>query len=59
LGINTGFKVVFSAEPVSKNVMILTDDSPNKKSTVGTISYMPAVFGLIAASVVIRDLINK
>jgi tRNA A37 threonylcarbamoyladenosine dehydratase len=59
LGINTGFKVVYSAEPVSKKAMMVTDDSPNKKSTVGTISYMPAVFGLIAASVVIRDLINE
>lgn len=57
-GINTGFKVVFSDEPVSKNAIILTDNSPNKKSTVGTISYMPAVFGLVAASVVIRDLLK-
>jgi tRNA A37 threonylcarbamoyladenosine dehydratase len=58
LGINTGFQVVFSAEPVVKNSVIVTDNSPNKKSTVGTISYMPAVFGLFAASVVIRDLIK-
>ena len=57
-GINTGFKVVFSDEPVSKNAIILTDNSPNKKSTVGTISYMPAVFGLVTASVVIRDLLK-
>jgi len=59
LGINTGFTVVFSAEPVVKNSVIVTDDSPNKKSTVGTISYMPAVFGLVAASVVIRDLLKN
>jgi tRNA threonylcarbamoyladenosine dehydratase len=58
LGINSGFKVVFSAEPVSKNAMVITDNSPNKKTTVGTISYMPAVFGLVAASVVIRDLLK-
>jgi tRNA A37 threonylcarbamoyladenosine dehydratase len=58
-GIKTGFKVVFSDEPVSKNAVIITDNSPNKKSTVGTISYMPAVFGLVAASVVIRDLLKK
>ena len=57
-GINTGFKVVFSDEPVSKNTVIITDNSPNKKSTVGTISYMPAIFGLVAASVVIRELIK-
>jgi tRNA A37 threonylcarbamoyladenosine dehydratase len=57
-GIRTGFKVVFSPEKVIKESVIVTDDAPNKKSTVGTISYMPAVFGLMAASVVIRDLIS-
>jgi tRNA A37 threonylcarbamoyladenosine dehydratase len=59
LGINTGFKVVFSSETVSKKVIAITDNEPNKKSTVGTISYMPAVFGLVAASVVIRDILQK
>jgi tRNA A37 threonylcarbamoyladenosine dehydratase len=59
LGITNGFRVVFSDEQVSKKSVIITDNSPNKKSTVGTISYMPAVFGLIAASVVIRDLLEK
>ncbi|MDR2938503.1 MAG: tRNA threonylcarbamoyladenosine dehydratase, partial [Prevotellaceae bacterium] len=28
----------------------------NKKTTVGTISYMPAVFGCACASVVIKEL---
>lgn len=58
IGIISGFKVVFSAEPVSRKSVLITDNSPNKKSTVGTISYMPAVFGLVAASVVIRDLLK-
>jgi len=58
LGIRSGFKVVFSPELVPKKAVVVTDDSPNKKSTVGTISYMPAIFGLTAASVVIRDLIS-
>lgn len=57
LGIRSGFKVVFSPEPVPKRVVVVTDDLPNKKSTVGTISYMPAMFGMTAASVVIRELI--
>jgi tRNA A37 threonylcarbamoyladenosine dehydratase len=57
-GIRTGFKVVFSPEAVIKDSVVVTDNSPNKKSTVGTISYMPAMFGLMAASVVIRDLIK-
>ncbi len=54
--IRTGFKVVFSPEPVPKSAVMLTENETNKKSTVGTISYMPAIFGLTAASVVIRDL---
>jgi tRNA A37 threonylcarbamoyladenosine dehydratase len=58
LDINKGFKVVFSPERVSKAAVIETKGEPNKKSTVGTISYMPAVFGCICASVVIRELIN-
>lgn len=59
LGVNSGFKVVFSAEPVPKESVILTDGEQNKKSNVGTISYMPAVFGCYCASVVIRDLTGR
>jgi tRNA A37 threonylcarbamoyladenosine dehydratase len=57
-GIHTGFKVVYSPEPVSKNAIQLTDGDKNKKSIPGTLSYMPAIFGCYAASVVIRELIN-
>ena len=55
-GIYTGFKVIYSPEPVSKNAVQLTDGDKNKKSIPGTLSYMPALFGIYAASVVIRDL---
>lgn len=58
LGIKKGFKVVFSPEEVDEYA-IRIDESRNKKSSVGTISYMPAVFGCFAASVVIRDLAHK
>lgn len=37
----------------------MTDGSNYKKSAYGTISYMPAMFGAIAASVVIRNLIEE
>jgi len=57
-GIRTGFKAVFSPEPIEKEKVLRTNGEPNKKSTVGTISYMPAVFGCFCASVVIRDLIS-
>ncbi len=55
LGIKKGVKVVFSAEDISEEAVRL-EDGQNKKSTVGTISYMPPIFGCFIASVVIRDL---
>jgi tRNA A37 threonylcarbamoyladenosine dehydratase len=45
LGIRKGFKVVFSSEQVNKSAVQLIENEQNKKSTVGTISYMPPVFG--------------
>jgi tRNA A37 threonylcarbamoyladenosine dehydratase len=56
LGIRTGFKVVFSPEPVTEGSMVKVEDEQNKKSMVGTISYMPAIFGIMMASVVVRDI---
>ncbi len=56
-GIRTGFKAIFSSEKV-KPEHIIIEESKNKKTNVGTISYMPAVFGLFCASVVIQDLIK-
>ncbi len=55
-GIDKGVNVVFSSELVDKSSVIEVDDEENKKSTVGTISYMPALFGIYCASKVIRDL---
>lgn len=57
LGVRKGIKVVFSPEVVDRNSVILQEGESNKKSNVGTISYMPAVFGCFCASVVIRDLL--
>ncbi|UEG49108.1 tRNA threonylcarbamoyladenosine dehydratase [Ferruginibacter lapsinanis] len=57
--IRKGIKVVFSPEEPMKESLILTDGSNFKKSAYGTISYLPAVFGAVAASVVIRDLIGE
>ncbi|MBN1131574.1 MAG: tRNA threonylcarbamoyladenosine dehydratase [Bacteroidales bacterium] len=58
LGIERGFKVVFSTEPVDKKVIIPVEDELNKKSTAGTISYIPAMFGCMMASAVVRDLVD-
>jgi len=58
LGVAKGFKVVFSEDTADKNAIIVDEPGENKKSTVGTISYMPPIFGCFCASVVIRDLIT-
>ena len=58
MGIRRGFKAVFSAEPPIEGAMILCEER-NKKSNVGTISYLPATFGIGCASVVIRDLVEQ
>lgn len=55
-GIDKGLTVVFSTELTDKAAVVEVDDEENKKSTVGTISYMPALFGIYCASKVIRDL---
>lgn len=56
--IYTGIKAVFSTEKPDKESLIYTEGTPFKKSAYGTISYLPATFGAVAASVVIRDLIK-
>lgn len=58
-GITTGVTVVFSPEEIDSDKIIVTEKAFPKKSIIGTISYMPAVFGCLAASAVIRDLYNK
>ena len=58
LGIRTGIKVVFSPEVVPRQSVQLSEGEINKKSTVGTISYMPAVFGCFCAATVIRDVMD-
>lgn len=58
IGIRTGFRAVFSPEPVREGAMELCEEQ-NKKSNTGTISYIPALFGIGCASVVVRDLIGE
>ena len=56
--IKRGIECVFSSELPDKASLILTDGINYKKSAYGTISYMPAMFGAVAASVVIRKIIS-
>lgn len=58
MGVYSGIKVVFSPEVADESAFILTEGEMNKKTTVGTISYMPAIFGNFLSSIVIRDLMN-
>ena len=58
-GIYSGIPVVFSNEKVDKSVIKLVENEENKKSTVGTISYLPPMFGCMIASVVIRNLTDN
>ena len=57
-GVRSGFRAVFSPEPIREGAMIVCEEQ-NKKSNVGTISYIPAMFGIGCASVVIRGIIGE
>lgn len=58
-GIYKGLPVVYSVEPANKQAVIKVDDERNKCTTVGTISYLPALFGCYLASYCIKNLIKK
>jgi tRNA A37 threonylcarbamoyladenosine dehydratase len=54
-----GVKAIFSSELQQKESLKMTDGTNFKKSFYGTISYMPALFGLHGAAEVIRYLTDK
>lgn len=53
MGMKRKLPVVFSTEQADPDAVILIDNEQNKKSTTGTVSYMPAVFGCYLAEYVI------
>ena len=55
-GLRCSLPVVFSTEQADRNAIITVEGEQNKKSTAGTISYMPAIFGCYLAEYVIRRL---
>lgn len=55
MGVTEGIDVVFSTEKVAEHAMV-EEISENKRTTIGTISYMPPMFGCCCASVVVRKL---
>ena len=58
MGISKGFKVVFSEELPDRDSIVPCEDR-NKKSQVGTISYIPAVFGCVCAQAAIRHIMES
>ena len=56
-GISKGFKVVFSEELPDREAIVPMEER-NKKSQVGTISYLPAVFGCVCAQAAVEHLIK-
>ena len=56
MGVKRKIPVVFRTEQADPNAVLLTDNERNKKSTCGTVSYMPAVFGCYLAEYVIKRL---
>ena len=57
-GISKGFKVVFSEELPDRDAIVPMEER-NKKSQVGTISYLPAVFGCVCAQAAVEYLIGQ
>lgn len=54
MGVKRKLPVVFSTEQANPDAVVLVEDEMNKKSTNGTVSYMPAVFGCYLAEYVIK-----
>ena len=57
--INKGIRCVFSNEIQKEESLKMTDGSNYKRSFYGTISFIPAIFGLYAAAEVINHLVKK
>lgn len=57
MGIKKGFQAVFSEELPKKEAITECDDR-NKKSLVGTVSYIPAVFGCVCAQAALQSLLS-
>lgn len=57
VGISKGFQVVYSEELPERDAIVPTENERNKKSQVGTLSYLPAVFGCVCAQAALQHLL--
>lgn len=56
MGVIGGFKAVFSTELIDKELVLASENEPNKKSILGTVSYIPTIFGCMLASIAVDEL---
>ena len=56
MGLNKGIPVVFSTEIANPEAVVEVENEQCKRTTTGTVSYMPAIFGCYLASYVIRNI---
>ena len=57
LGIRKGIPVVFSTEFADMNAVIEVENESNKRTTAGTVAYMPAIFGCYLAAHVLKHMV--
>ena len=55
-GLRRALPVVWSSEQPRRNALIMTDEIEGKRSSYGTVAYLPAMFGLMLGAQVIRKL---
>lgn len=58
-GIRDGITAVYSLEAIDDDALLFTDGADFKKSSFGTVSYMPAAFGAACASVVVTGIVSR
>ena len=52
-----GIPVVFSTEFADPNAVIEVENESNKRTTAGTVAYMPAIFGCYLAAHVLKNMV--
>lgn len=55
-GITSGVRTVFSTEQPRRSALTYTDELPNKRTSYGTVMWIPAMFGLYMAAYAVRKL---
>jgi tRNA threonylcarbamoyladenosine dehydratase len=57
-GLKNGVRAIYSKEIPSKDCITLEEQVKGKKSTIGTISYLPTIFGCYCASEIIKIILD-